>query len=250
MRSFSTFVVGAAVFTFALLFPSLEPAAEALAAIGFVTAVAYGFVLHPHKDVFYIRTTTSTRDVDRNLMIGHDQLAVRVETARLWLLFVPTALAVAFLVVTSANGTLWHFSLVETFINSEAVGMVWGVLRAPIYVVGLGLWIWITERRVLRNAEACSARSYRISNGRIGFQFVTDQGKYGGGDDLYFNLVKPREVAALVFYDRNEIDRCKIGMSFLFHKVVLLGRGLTDLDRDTVAAHQMIREAAGSPSNA
>lgn len=123
--------------------------------------------------------------------------------------------------------------------------MAFGLLRAPVYVVGLGLWIWITERRVLRNAEVCSARSYQISNGRIGFQFVTDEGKYGGGDDFYFGLAKPRDVATLVFYDASDIDRCKIGMSFLFHKIVLLGRGLTDLDRDTAAAHQMIREVAG-----
>lgn len=245
MRSLVILVVGAAVFTFALFLPSLEPAAEAAAAIAFVAAVAYGFALHPQKDVFYIRTTMRMRDLDRNLMIDHDQLAVRVETARLWLLFIPTALAVAFLVITSANGTIWHFSLAETFVHSDAVGIAYAVLRAPIYAVGLGLWIWITERRALRNAEACSARSYQISNARIGFQFVTEEGKYGGGDDFYFGLAKPREVATLVFYDVNDIDRCKIGMSFLFHKVLLLGRGLTDLDRETTAAHQMIREAAG-----
>ena len=74
--------------------------------------------------------------------------------------------------------------------------------------------------RVLRNAEACSGRSYRISNRRIGFQFVPDEGKYGGGDDFYFGLAKPWEVATLVFYDVDEIDRCKIAMSFLFHKIV------------------------------
>jgi hypothetical protein len=178
------------------------------------------------------------------LRIEHDQLAVRVETTRLWVLFIPTALAVSFLVVTSANGTLWRFSLLESFINSEAVGMTWALLRAPFYIVGLGLWIWITERRVLRNAEACSARSYRIRNGRVGFQFVTDEGKYGGGDDFYFGLAKPWEVATLVFYDANDIDLCKIGMSFLFQKVVVLGRGLTDLDQQTAAARQVIREAA------
>jgi len=244
MRSFGVFASGAVVFVFAMLFPVIEPAVEAVAAIAFVMAVAYGFALHPHRDVFYVRTTRKMLDLDRNLTIDHDQLAVRVETARLWLLFIPTALSVAFLVVTSANGTLWRFSLVETFIHSEAVGIAWGLLRFPFYVVGVGLWIWITERRVLRHAEACSARSYRISNARVGFQFVTDEGKYGGGDDFYFGLVKPWELATIVFYDVKEIERCKIGMSFLFHKVVVLGRGLTDLDRQTVTAHQIIREAA------
>lgn len=245
MRSFGVFIAGAAVFTFALLFPMLEPAAEALAAIAFVGAVAYGFAVQPRKDVFYVRTTTRTRDLDRNLMIDHDQLAVRVEVARLWLLFVPTALAVGFLVVTSANRTLWHFSLVESFVHSqETAEIAWAVIRIPVYLVGLGLWIWITERRVLRNAEACSARSYQVSSGRVGFQFVTDKGKYGGGEDFYVGLAKPREVATLVFYDVDEIDHCKIGMSFLFHKIVVLGRGLTELDQQTAAAHAVVREAS------
>lgn len=122
--------------------------------------------------------------------------------------------------------------------------MAWAALRAPFYVVGLGLWIWVSERRVLRNADACSAQSCQIRNGRVGFQFVTDQGKYGGGEDLYFGLAKPWEVATLVFYDLNEIDRCKIAMSFLFHNVAVLGRGLTDLDHDTAATQRMMREVA------
>ncbi len=239
------FIVGAAVLTFALFFPALEPAAEALAAIAFVSAVAYGFALHPRKEVFYVRTTTKQRDLERNLSIEHDQLAVRVETSRLWLLFIPTALGVAFLVVTLANGTLWHFSIVEHFIDSEAVGIAYGVLRAPLYLIGLGLWIWITERRVLRDAGCCSARSFRIGNGRVGFQFVTEKGNYGGGDDFYFGLTKPWEVATLVFYRVDDITLCKIGMSFLFHRIVVIGRGLTDLDHQTALAHKLVSEAAG-----
>lgn len=225
----------------------LEPAAEAVAAIAFVAAVAYGFAVHPRKDVFYIRTTTRMHDLDGNLMIDHDQLAVRIETARLWLLFIPTALSVGFLVVTSAKETLWRFSLVESFVHSqEAVEIAWGVFRIPVYLAGLGLWIWVTERRVLRDADACSARSYQVSSGRVGFQFVTDKGKYGGGEDFYVGLAKPREVATLVFYDVDEIDRCKIGMSLLFHKILVLGRGLTEIDQETAAAHGVIRGVATS----
>jgi hypothetical protein len=245
MRSLGMLIVGAAVLTFALFFPALEPAAEALAAIAFISAVAYGFAMHPRKEVFYVRTTTIRRDVDRDLSVEHDQLAVRVETSRLWLLFIPTALAVAFLVMTSANGTLWHFSVVEHFIHSEAIGLAYGVLRAPFYVIGLGLWIWITERRVLRDAECCSARFVNVRNGRVGFHFVTDKGNYGGGDDFYFGLAKPWEVAALVFYSVNDLTLCKIGMSFLFHRIVVIGRGLTDLDHQTVAAHRLINELTG-----
>lgn len=95
-------------------------------------------------------------DLDGNLMIDHDQLAVRIETARLWLLFIPTALSVGFLGVTSAKETLWRFSLVESFVHSqEAAEIAWGVFRIPVYLAGLGLWIWVTER-------ACIARCGRL----------------------------------------------------------------------------------------
>lgn len=245
MRSFGMFVAAAALIALAPIFPSVEPVVETLAAISFVTAVAYGFALHPRTEVFYVRTTARMRDDDGNLGIEHDQLAVRVETARLWLLFVPTALSVAFLVLTAAEGSLWHFSLLETIVGSRVLGMMWVLLRLPLSLVGLALWIWISERRVLRNAETCSARSYKITNGRVGFQFVTDQGQYGGGDDFFFGLAKPWEVATLVFYDRDNIDLCKIGMSLVFHRIIVLGRGLTDLDHETTTVHQVIRDVLG-----
>src|SRR5215831_4715513 len=244
MRSFGTFVAAAAILALAVILPSVEPMVETLAAISFVTAVAYGFALHPRTEVFYVRTTARMHDDEANMAIEHDQLAVRVETARLWLLFVPTALSVAFLVLTAAQGKLWNFSLLETFVATRAFGL-WSLLRLPLWLVGAALWIWASERRVLRDAEVCSARSYKLHNGRVGFQFVTDKGRYSGGDDFFFGLAKPWEVATLVFYDRNDIDLCKIGMGFLFHRIVVLGRGLTELDHQTTAMQHAIRDVLG-----
>ncbi len=46
----------------------------------------------------------------------------------------------------------------------------------------------------------------------------------------------------MVFYNVNKPELCKIGMSFLFHRVDVIGRGLTDLDHKTVAIHSLINE--------
>ncbi len=178
------------VMALALLLPSIDPVIETLVAIAFVSAVAYGFAVHPLRDVFYVRTTIQLRDLDRNLVTGHDQLAVRVEIMRLWLLFLLTSLAVSFLVVTAANGTLWHFSFLAIFSAPEAWSVLWWV-GALLYLIGVVFRIWVSERRVLRDADACSARFVKVGYRRVTFQFNYRNGNYGGGDDLYFGLVKP-----------------------------------------------------------
>jgi hypothetical protein len=89
-----------------------------------VALVGIGFWLQPRTDVFYIRTTVWRLDPDHNPLCEHEQLAVKVELARLWLLFVPTALAVAFLVVTAAHGTLWRVSLLDWIENGYALLIV------------------------------------------------------------------------------------------------------------------------------
>jgi len=244
VRSPGIFVAAGTTLALVLILPSIEPVVEALVAITFVTVVAYGFTLRPRRDVFYIPTTTKRADVERNLIIEHDQLAVRVETARLWLLFLLTSLAVGFLVVTAANGTFWKFSFLGIF---SAPGLDWDILcwmGAALYLIGVVFWIWISERRVLRDAEACSARFSKVGYGRVTFQFNYPNGDYGGGDDLYFGLVRPYEAAVLVFYNVNKPELCKIGMSFLFHRVIVIGRGLTDLDHESVRGQALSPETA------
>jgi hypothetical protein len=83
-----------------------EPVLEVAVALAFVAAVLLCFLLHPRKEVFYVRTTGQLRDPDRNPILEHDDLAVKAELTRLWLLFLPTLLAVGFIVVSSASGSL------------------------------------------------------------------------------------------------------------------------------------------------
>jgi hypothetical protein len=243
VNSMRIFAIGAALMALTLLMPGYEPLLEALAAIGFVVMIAFGFALHPRKDVFYIRTSTQSRDLDHNLLVEHDQLAVRVEPARLWILFLPTFLCVAFLVVSAAQGAFWKASIMNRVFADFGP---WPVMmcRLPIFLIGGALWVWLTERRALRDADACSASSVKVRDGRVTYQFRDSRGGYGGGDDLFFGLVRPPVVARLVFYNVTNPDVSKIGMGLLFHRVIIMGRGLTELDHSTVASHRFSAEVA------
>jgi hypothetical protein len=92
----------------------------------------------------------------------------------------------------------------------------------------------------MRDAEACRARSCSISRGRLGrvghvsYLFMGEHGEYDGGDCLYFGLVHPRELATIVFHD--------IRTPELNHRLIILGHGLTDFDKQTVAAQTALAE--------
>ena len=105
MKAWQIFAVGVAVLVAALLLPSYERILAGLAAIVMVVVVVVGFLFRPRKDMFYLRTTLVVSEPDYPLSVEHDRIAVRVELARRWLLFLPTFTAVAFFIVTSAKGT-------------------------------------------------------------------------------------------------------------------------------------------------
>jgi hypothetical protein len=220
-------------------FPLYQSVVAGVAAIGVVAVVVAGFWLRPRTEVFYVRTTAWRMDTDCNLSCEHEQLAVKVEPVRLWLLFLPTSLAVAFLVVTSAHGTLWKIGLFDWIENGYAP-LIFNRLIV-LFFVGV-LTIWISERRVLRDADACSARSVSVNNQRVSFAFLDRNGTSYGGEGLYFGLVRPPALAALVLYAVRKPEMNKIGMNLLFHRLVIIGRGLTELDQQTAAAHTSLTE--------
>jgi hypothetical protein len=248
---FLAFVAGIAG---VLLFTPLEAVLEGGLAFGMVVGVTVGFLMHPRRDVFYVRTTVRLVDPDRKQFLERDFLAVRVELVRLWLLFVPTVLAVAFLVFFAAGGPM-KFSFLNWIVSTRYAPFAVLVLQYPPLVVFLLVAAWIGERRVLRNATACSARSFSVARarvgmaGRISYLFMGEHGEYYGGDCfcLHLGLAQPPELATIVFHDVGKPELNKIAMGFLFHRLIVLGRGVTDLDKQTVAAQTALAETA-SPS--
>jgi len=232
-----------------LLFTPLEAVLEGGIAFAMVVGVTTGFLMHPRRDVFYVRTTVRLVDPDRKQFLEHDFLAVRVELVRLWLLFVPTVLAVAFLVFFAAGG-LMKFSFLNWIFSTRYAPFAILVLQYPPMVVLLLVGAWIGERRVLRNAAACSVRSFSVRRGQVGlvgrvsYLFMGEHGEYYGGDCfcLHLGLAQPPELATIVIHDVGKPELNKIAMGFLFHRLIVLGRGVTDLDKQTTAAQTALAE--------
>jgi hypothetical protein len=171
---------------------------------------------------------------------------VRVELARLWLLFLPTFAALAFFIITSAKGTPWNFGLLDRFWERGSYPVILGIRVFQIVVVGL-LSAWVSERWVLRDAEACSADSVSAMGGRLLYSFKDRLGEYYGGEGFPFALVRSPKLARIVFYRTSNPQLNKIAMACLFHRRVIVGRGLADLDEATVAAHAVEPQPASQP---
>lgn len=230
-----------------LLFTPSEAYLESTIALGIVAATVVGFLMHPRREVFYVRTAVRLTDPDRNQTLERDLLAVRVELARLWLLFVPTFLAVALLMFFVAGGPI-KFSYLNWIFSSRYAYLVFIFCQYPPLLVLILLSAWIDERRVMRDAEACSARSFSVLNarsgqfGRVSYLFMGERGEYYGGSCFYFGLVRPKELATIVFHNVRKPELNKIAMGFLFHRFIVVGRGITDLDHQTVAAQKALAE--------
>jgi len=206
-----------------------------------LAVVVFGFLLRPQREVFYLRTKVSVPDPGYFAM-EHDRIAVRVELARLWLLFVPTFAAVGFLLITFARGTTWHFSLwnsppVEKYVDIGGPYPIFLFCRILVaLVIGL-LSTWLSERWVIRDAEACNADSISAMAGRILYSFKNRSGEYYGGEGFPCAPMRSRQLATIVLYNVSKPQLNKLSMCCLFHRLVVIGRGVTDLDEATVIAH-------------
>jgi hypothetical protein len=250
MKTWQIFLIGMLGATALFSAYAYEQFLPATASVLVMFAVLLGFLLRPREQVHLVRITTAVRTGDR-LGIEHSQIAVKVELARLWLLFVPTFAAVAFLVATAAKGTTWNFSLLDWFGKDRFGGenpFGFYIFRIVLFFVGVVLAAWLSERWVLRDAEACSLRSLALRRRRATYAFVDAQGEYYGGQGIVFRKVVPRELARLIVYRSQNPAQSKIPQTCLFHKFVVIGRGLTDLDAKTSAEHSIELVPERAPS--
>jgi hypothetical protein len=250
MKAWQIFLIGTIAAAALFTFHAYESALAAIVAVAMVLAVVVGFSLRPRREVFYLRTTMHVPDPDYAVAVEHDRIAVQVELARLWLLFLPTFAAVAFLLVTYANGTTWKISLIDSsFVNWLDLGPYPVILFFRFLIIAvLGLLTaWISERWVLRDASACSAGSLHRDGKRIMYSFKDPLGEYYGGQGIPLGATRSPQLRTIVFYRTGKPDLNKIAMCCLFHRLVIVGRGVTDLDEATVAAHSVKARPASQP---
>lgn len=240
MNRWQIFAVGCLVLVAVCFLAQWEMLVAGVAATASVAGVVIGFLLRPRTQVFSLETTVVQFD-DDDLVIDHDRIAVRVEVVRLWLLFIPTLAGIGFLLVTSASGTTWHFSLFELL---ERIGPVYlQLMRVPLFLVFALVWIWVSERWVLHKAdEACSANNVSESHVGITYSFIDKAGEYYGAEAIAFNLMRAMDLNTMVVYHASNPSVSKIGISLLFHRFKVISRGLTDLDEETVTLRAIATE--------
>ena len=71
-----------------------------------------------------------------------------------------------------------------------------------------------------------------------------ENGEYYGGYCfcLYLGSFRPRELATIVFHDVRRPELNKIAMGFLFHRLVILGRGVTEIDKAAPEIQEILAE--------
>jgi hypothetical protein len=236
-----------AILAGALLFTPYEALLEGVIALAIVMAAVVGFFLHPRREVYYVRTAVRLIEPDRRQVLERDFLAVRVELVRLWLLFVPTFLSVAVLLFFATSGPA-KFSYLNWFFSTRYAGIALLFCQYPPLLVFMFLVAWIDERRVMRDAQACSATSFSLHPaqvgwvGRVSYAFFGEHGERHGGDCLYFGSAHSPELATIVFHNVRTPELNKIVMGFFFHRVIILGRGVTELDKQTAQAQTALAE--------
>src|ERR1700737_1113024 len=154
----------------------------------------------------------------------------------------PTFLALALLVVAAAHGAVWKFSSLNRIFSIAGYDGYLSLMicRGLLLIRVGGLSLWISERWVLRDADVCSARSVTVREGRASFMFVDRSGEYYQGEAFPFGLVHRAALAGLALYNIRKPELNKIGTELLFHRLIIVGRILTDLDHQTVAAHTVL----------
>ena len=236
VRTWQIFGLGIAGLFAALLLPAFALFLPCGIAVALVVIVLLGFLLRPRNEVFILKTTVMLYDLYGRPCVQHNQIAVKVELVRLWLLFGPTFAAVAFLVAWS--GPAFTTDKVLAYFPSNGF-LVMVLFRLGVILCAAVMAIvsaWITERWVLRDANACSARSYTCKGAHVSYAFTDPEGEFYGGDAMMLASRQSLELATIVLYRAGKPEVNKISMGCLFHKLVIAGHGITDLDQDTVKA--------------
>jgi hypothetical protein len=227
------------------LVPFLESAGALVAvliAVVMIAVVIAGFSFVPDRDswqVWVTRYSYAEGEDDIDVFSTQEPIAIRVDVARLWLLYLPTVLACAFLVLTALRG-LVPFDITTHLSYPVLLAIRWGVA---------GVWLllasWIYERWLLRRAEATQAQGEEESYGQdhiVSYYFVVGESYYGGWSVPLFSYHNEPALAQVVIHSRNAPDRNRLVRAFLFHRFQIAGRGVQDLELAREYALQPVTE--------
>src|SRR5579884_3124022 len=100
MKPWQILTLGMVALLAFLFLPYYEAYIAGAAAVVIVAIVFAGFCVQPRQNFYRVHTKAERPSIGGGKVREHDLLAVKLELARLWLLFMPTVVAVFFLVGT------------------------------------------------------------------------------------------------------------------------------------------------------
>jgi len=224
------------------LLQSVGALVAAVIAIAMIATVIAGFMFVPDRDSWTVWITQYSfaeglDEEEFDLHSTQEPIAIRVEVARLWLLYVPTIVAVGFLMLLAARG-IGGFDLSKYFSYPFLLVMRWGPALVW-FLVGS----WVYERWLLRRAEAAQAQWSRHGNEEaVAYYFIVKQEYYSGWDFPLFSYSKEPALGAVVMYRRGRAERNHLVAAFVFHRFTVIARGVQDLEAAREHAVQLASE--------
>ncbi len=240
MKPWQIFGVGLTGLALWLLLPALLPYLLVTAAAVLLAAIAAGFFFIPDKDLWTVWTRSySAERGDEGtvqLHVAHEPIAIRVQVARLWLLYLPTVAAVGYLLLAAARD-LWPLVPFQFDLVPWVAPMRFGV--AAVWYL---LSTWLSERWLLRRADATQIQGPSARSDRASFYFTVGPDYFGGaGVPLFLHRREPM-LRSIVMYRRSNPSHNRLVVGFMFHRFEVAGRGVPDLDAARATAGSRLAE--------
>jgi hypothetical protein len=229
MKGWQRFAIGTAMLCLVLLLFPLMAYIAVFVAMVMVATVIVGFLLVPDRDSWIVWVTQYSfaegEDDDIDVFFTQEPIAIQAYVTRLWILYIPTIMAVGFLMFVAARD-IWSFDI-TTYFSPESffaarvgVGVVWFLLAG-----------WLYERWLLRRAAAASTREEREGHDYFtAYYFVVEREYHGGLSFPLFSYYDEPALAQVVMYRRTNPSSNRLVRAFLFHGFKVIGRGVQDLD--------------------
>lgn len=244
VKSWQIFLVGAVVLIVLFAGQAHFRYAPVILAALMIAVILAGFLLVPDCDHWkvWMKTYDFAEDEEETVSLysSHEPIAVQAQVANLWLLYLPTMLAVGYLLLASARG------VPQLRIEELAPYPVIFILRLGVAAVWVLLSSWGYERWVLRRAAAAQiAGTAALHEYMVGYYFRVEKDVYGGESFPWRSYDRNRVLRRTVMFRRDRPERNLLIPGFIFHRFEIAARGVQDLEkaRESAQATRVVEDA-------
>lgn len=198
----------------------------AAVAILVLVAVGAGFSIRPKREVFRVQTKAYALGPGGQRQLQNTDMVVSLEVQRLWLLFIPTFSATAFLILLLTNRQLvdsavaWLQAFSDLGYQPSAL-LLYGAIVSGYAVLGI-VSRWMGERWMLYNAAATGAASLIRQGPHLNYHFKDSRQGYYGGTCSMMRKVPASPLSVVVLYREENPELNRLAIACVFHRLVVV----------------------------